>query len=73
MSRPVGRYRPIPSVRAIAVLARAQQDAVWNRSQLSNQLRFVLREYFPAGIEAFKLALRGKTPVTKWFASTPTK
>ncbi len=36
-------HRPLPAdselVQAIAVLARAQQDAVWNRGQLSNQLR----------------------------------
>jgi len=31
--------------RAIAVLARAQQDAVWNRQQLANKLRSLLREY----------------------------
>jgi transposase len=50
-------HRPLPHdtglVQAIAVLARAQQDAVWSRTQLSNQLRSTLREYFPAGIEAF--------------------
>lgn len=36
-------HRPLPAdselVQAIAVLARAQQDAVWNRQQLANQLR----------------------------------
>jgi hypothetical protein len=51
-------HRPLPAdsdlVQAI-VLARAQQDAVWNRQQLGNQLRSVLREYFPAAIEAFNL------------------
>jgi len=58
-------HRPIPAdselVQAIAVLARAQQDAVWNRTQLSNQLRSALREYFPAGIEAFDLKNVGLT------------
>ncbi|MFG2669162.1 IS110 family transposase [Streptomyces sp. NPDC048387] len=39
---------------AVAVLARAQQDAVWNRQQVCNQLRSLLREYFPAFLEAFK-------------------
>jgi hypothetical protein len=34
--------------RAIAVLARAQQDTLWNRQQLANQLRSLLREYYPA-------------------------
>lgn len=58
-------HRPMPAdtplVQAIAVLARAQQDAVWNRTQLCNQLRSVLREYFPAGIEAFNLKNVGLT------------
>lgn len=49
-------HRPLPQdsdlARAIAVLARAQQDAVWNRQQLSNQLRSLLREYFPAALDA---------------------
>jgi transposase len=40
-------------VRAIAVLARAGQDAAWNRQQIANQLRSVLREYFPAALTAF--------------------
>ncbi|MEU2134622.1 IS110 family transposase [Streptomyces sp. NPDC018352] len=37
----------------IAVLARAQQDAVWDRTQASNKLRSHLHEYFPAALEAF--------------------
>jgi hypothetical protein len=45
-------HRPLPAdselVQAIAVLARAQQDAVWNRGQLLNQLRWHLKQYFPA-------------------------
>lgn len=47
-------HRPLPQdsdlARAIAVLARAQQDAVWNRQQVSNQLRSLLREYYPAAL-----------------------
>ena len=50
-------HRPLPAdtplAQAIAVLARAHQDAVWNRTQLSNQLRSLLRQYFPAGVDAF--------------------
>ncbi|MEU6973772.1 IS110 family transposase [Kitasatospora aureofaciens] len=50
-------HRPLPNdsdlARAIAVLARAQQDAVWNRQQIANQLRSLLREYYPAVLEAF--------------------
>jgi transposase len=52
-------HRPLPAdselVQAIAVLARAQQDAVWNRAQLSNQLRSHLKQYFPAALAAFQV------------------
>ncbi|MDR6981342.1 transposase [Streptomyces sp. 3330] len=50
-------HRPLPNDsdlgRAIAVLARAQQDALWNRQQIANQLRSLLREYYPAALDAF--------------------
>ncbi|MFF4410643.1 IS110 family transposase [Streptomyces sp. NPDC001404] len=50
-------HRPLPNdsdlARAITVLARAQQDATWNRQQISNQLRSLLREYYPAALNAF--------------------
>lgn len=50
-------HRQLPNdtdlARAIAVLARAQQDATWNRQQISNQLRSLLREYYPAALDAF--------------------
>ncbi|MFF3129735.1 IS110 family transposase [Streptomyces sp. NPDC057908] len=50
-------HRTLPNdsdlARAIAVLARAQQDATWNRQQISNQLRSLLREYYPAALDAF--------------------
>lgn len=49
-------HRPLPRdsdlARAIAVLARAQQDATWNRQQMANQLRSLLREYYPAVLAA---------------------
>jgi transposase len=51
-------HRPLPAdseqVQALAVLARAQQDAVWSRQQLTNRLRSLLREYYPAFLEAFQ-------------------
>lgn len=51
------RHRPLPAdsdqAKAITVLARAQQDAVWNRQQIANQTRSLLREYYPAALEAF--------------------
>lgn len=40
-------------VRAISVLARAQQDAVWNRQDQTNEARSLLREYYPAALVAF--------------------
>ena len=50
-------HRPLPGdsalAQAIAVLARAQQDAVWDRTQAHNKLRSLLREYFPAFLAAF--------------------
>ncbi|MFE3864966.1 transposase [Streptomyces goshikiensis] len=43
--------RPLPIdselAQAVAVLVRAQQDAVWDRNQAGNKLRSHLREYFP--------------------------
>jgi transposase len=55
---PTGAHRPLPAdselAQAVAVLARAQQDAVWNRQQVANQLRSLLREYYPAFLEAFQ-------------------
>ena len=44
---------------AIMVLARAQQDAVWNRQQVANQLRSHLREYYPAALLAFQHQANG--------------
>ena len=50
-------HRPLPAdtelAQAIAVLARAQQDAVWERTCAHNKLRSLLREYYPALLEAF--------------------
>ncbi|MEU8868965.1 IS110 family transposase [Streptomyces umbrinus] len=50
-------HRPLPDdsdlARAIAVLARAQQDAVWSRQQIGNQVRSLLREYYPVALDAF--------------------
>jgi transposase len=50
-------HRPVPAdselAQAIAVLARAQQDAVWERTCAHNKLRSVLREYYPAMLVAF--------------------
>jgi transposase len=51
-------HRPLPAdsdlARAITVLARAQQDAVWHRQQLVNQVRSLLKMFFPAALDAFQ-------------------
>jgi transposase len=56
-------HRPLPAdselAQAIAVLARAQQDAVWDRTQAHNRLRSHLREYYPAFLAAFAAARDG--------------
>jgi hypothetical protein len=50
-------HRPLPKdtalARAIAVLARAHQDATWRRTKATNELRSLLREYHPGFLAAF--------------------
>ncbi|MBO4209013.1 IS110 family transposase [Micromonospora echinofusca] len=50
-------HRALPAdselVQAVAVLARAHQDATWRRTRASNELRSLLREYFPGFLGAF--------------------
>ncbi|HEV3289857.1 MAG TPA: IS110 family transposase [Streptosporangiaceae bacterium] len=61
----MGMHRPLPAdselAQAIAVLARAQQDAVWDRTAAHNKLRSCLREYFPGFLAAFADARGGIT------------
>ena len=51
-------HRELPGdsdlAQAVRVLARAQQDAVWARVQIGNQLRSLLRDYYPAALLAFQ-------------------
>jgi transposase len=58
-------HRPLPAdselAQAIAVLARAQQDAVWDRTQAHNKLRSCLREYYPGFLAVFAAAKGGIT------------
>jgi transposase len=58
-------HRQLPDdtelAQAIAVLARAGQDATWSRQQIANQLRSVLLEYFPAALGAFRETKSGLT------------
>ena len=50
-------HRAMPAdtaqVRAVTVLARAQQNAVWDRVIAHNRLRALLQDYFPALLRAF--------------------
>ena len=56
-------HRPLPAdselAQAVAVLARAQQDAVWDRTAAHNKLRSHLREYYPGFLAAFAGARGG--------------
>lgn len=56
-------HRALPEdttlVQSIRVLARAQQDAVWDRVQLQNRLRAHLRQYFPGFLDAYEKASGG--------------
>ncbi len=56
-------HRPLPAdselAQVIAVLARAQQDAVWARTAAHNKLRSHLREYYPGFLAAFADARGG--------------
>ncbi|MFD4198789.1 IS110 family RNA-guided transposase [Amycolatopsis thermoflava] len=50
-------HRPLPAdselARAVAVLARSAQDAVWRRTKALQELRSLLREYYPGFLAAF--------------------
>jgi transposase len=56
-------HRPLPAdselAQAIAVLARAQQNAVWDRITAHHKLRSHLREYYPGFLAAFADARHG--------------
>lgn len=50
-------HRPLPTdsdlARGVAVLSRATQDATWRRTRATQELRAVLREYYPGFLAAF--------------------
>jgi transposase len=50
-------HRRLPAdtelAQAIPVLARAQQDAVWARQQIGNQIGDLLNDFYPAAVVAF--------------------
>ena len=75
----MGMHRPLPAdselAQAIAVLARAQQDAVWDRTTAHNRLRSHLREYYPGFLAAFADALKGgimRPEARAFLAAAPT-
>jgi transposase len=57
------QHRPLPAdseeAQAVAVLARAQQDAAWDRVDAHNALRTHLHQYFPGFLSAFTSARGG--------------
>jgi hypothetical protein len=72
-------HRRLPAdtdlAQAVAVLARAHQDATWRRTKASNELRSLLRQYYPSFLEAFagntaRTARTARTPAT-WPRSKP--
>jgi transposase len=44
---------------AVKILARAHQSLIWTRQRQANQLRNLLREFYPAALEAFGTELAG--------------
>lgn len=56
-------HRPLPTdtelAQAIRVLARSQQDAVWARQKLGNQIRALLQDFYPAALDAFAGLYKG--------------
>jgi transposase len=71
-------HRPLPAdtelAQAITVLARAQQDAVWDRMQAGNKLRSHLAQYFPGFLAAIAPLRNGLcTPLARAvLAAAPT-
>jgi hypothetical protein len=53
------------------VLARAQQDAVWDRQQAANKLRSLLREYYPTLLAVFQDLTSSDARTTRGLAPTP--
>jgi hypothetical protein len=69
-------HRPMSAdseqVTAVGVLARAHQDTIWSAMRETRRLRSLLREFFPAALQAFP-TLHGVTATTVLAAApTPT-
>jgi transposase len=57
---------------AIKVLARAHQNLIWTRQRTANQLRSILREFYPAALEAFGQLTSPDAASVLQLAPTPT-
>ncbi|MFI6693498.1 IS110 family transposase [Streptomyces sp. NPDC050433] len=74
----VPMHRPLPDdsdvAQAVAVVARAHQDAVWKRQQITNQIRSLLREYYPAALDAWreKAGILSRPDARRILAAAPT-
>jgi transposase len=68
-------HRPVPNdserAQAIRVLARGQQDAVWDRQQTQNKMRSLLREYYPTFPATFDDLASREARATPALAPTP--
>jgi transposase len=68
-------HRPIAGdsdlAEAVKVLARAHQGLIWTRQRQTNQLRSVLREFYPAALEAFNELDSGDALAVLAIAPTP--
>lgn len=51
-------HRPLPAdsveIQALQVLTRAQQDAIWEKTALTNQIRSLLKAFYPTALAAFE-------------------
>ena len=69
-------HRPIAGdsdlVESIKVLARAHQSLIWTRQRQTNQLRSVLREFYPAALDAFGELASSDALAVLAIAPTPT-
>jgi hypothetical protein len=69
-------HRPLPAdnelVLTIRVLARAPQDAVWERHQTANKLRCLLHEYSPTFLATLEDLTSSDARATLTGAPTPT-
>jgi transposase len=68
-------HRPLPEdselADSIRVLARAHQDAIWDRMQTASKLRSVLRDYHPSFLAAFDDLTSREARATLQLVSSP--